>query len=454
MSRLTMILLSVFILILPLTAWSTVFYIDQGGGGDYTTISEGIAAASGGDTVLIAAGTYSDTLNTDLDFAGKSILVISESGPEVTIINCEYPGGPYRRAFFFHSGEDTTSIVDGLTITSGVAVYGGGINCTGAFPLIRNCVFTHCGVAYGGGMYFSNSTAIVRDCRFENNDVFVLGGALFCDNASPTITDCVIDSCTSGFIAGGVFLDNGGSTTLRDVSITNCYSAGDGGGMYCRDAPPYLERVEFIGNMADTLSNGGGMYTNCDATLIDCLFQDNFADNAGGGLWCTAASVDIADCTFSMNRTEGMGGGICTDDAMLQVTGGQFDNNEAFMGAGAYCFGAMPEMSGVLFAENEAYLIGGAIVCEESMATIDECIFTGNIGIEGAAIATYGSLSPSITNSTLSGNISVPGDAAIYAESDPSIMNTIIAFTESGGAVRCADGGLPSITHSCSFGNA
>ncbi len=454
MFRLTMVLVSVCILALPFAAWSTTLYIDQGGGGDYTTISEGIAAASEGDTVLIAAGTYADALNTDLDFEGKGILVVSESGPEVTIIDCVYAEGPYRRAFFFHSGEDTTSIVDGLTITEGVAVYGGGINCTGASPLIRNCIFTHCGVAYGGGMYFGNSNAVVRNCRFENNDVFVCGGAFFCDNASPTITDCVIDSCTAGFIAGGILLDNGGSTTLRDVSITNCYSKGDGGGIYCQDAPPYLERVEFIGNMADTLSNGGGMYTSCDATLVDCLFQDNFADNEGGGIWCTSASVDIVECTFSANEASGIGGGIYSDDAMLQIAGGQFDQNAAFIGGGIYCFGAMPEMAEVLFVENDAYLMGGAIVCDESMATIDECIFTGNTAMEGAAIATYGSFSSSITNSTLSGNIAWPGDAAIYAESNPSIVNTIIAFTENGGAIACGSGALPSITRSCSFGNA
>ncbi len=452
MFRLTMVLVSVCILAVPFAAWSTTLYIDQGGGGDYTTISEGIVAASEGDTVLIAAGTYTGTLNTDLDFEGKSLLVISESGPEVTIIDCEY-AGPSRRGFFFHSGEDTTSIVDGLTITWGVAPSGGGINCTGASPLVRNCVFTHCGVGYGGGMYFNNSNAIVRNCRFENNNVFVSGGAFFCDNASPTVTDCVIDSCTAGFIAGGILLDNGGSAILRDVSITNCFSKGDGGGLYCRDAPPYLERVEFIGNMADTLSKGGGMCMTCGATLIDCLFQDNFAHDEGGGLWCTAASVNIVDCTFSMNGTWGMGGAIHSYDALLQVTGGQFEQNTAFIGAGIYCFGGTPEIAGVLFIENEACVMGGAINCEESMASIDECIFTGNTAIEGAAIATYGIAGPSITNSTLSGNIAEPGDAAIYAESNPSIVNTIIAFTENGGAIACGSGALPSITHSCSFGN-
>src|SRR5262245_56785108 len=50
---------------------------------DHPTIQAAITAASSGDTVQVAAGTYVENLN----FLGKAIRVVSEQGPAVTIID-------------------------------------------------------------------------------------------------------------------------------------------------------------------------------------------------------------------------------------------------------------------------------------------------------------------------------------------------------------------------------
>ena len=52
----------------------------------YTTIRAAINAAQNGDTVLVAAGTYSGPGNRDIDFSGKSLVVTSQAGPSSTII--------------------------------------------------------------------------------------------------------------------------------------------------------------------------------------------------------------------------------------------------------------------------------------------------------------------------------------------------------------------------------
>jgi hypothetical protein len=65
----------------------------------YPTIRSAIVAAVDGDVVLVAAGTYTGPDNKNLDFLGKAITVQSESGPEVTIIDCENDG----RGFYFGS---------------------------------------------------------------------------------------------------------------------------------------------------------------------------------------------------------------------------------------------------------------------------------------------------------------------------------------------------------------
>lgn len=88
---------------------------------DQPTIQAGIDAASDGDTVLIAPGTYTGDGNRDIDFKGKSIVVKSEVGPEQTIIDCQGTVEEPHRAFILKSGEDSSTTIEGLTITGGVA---------------------------------------------------------------------------------------------------------------------------------------------------------------------------------------------------------------------------------------------------------------------------------------------------------------------------------------------
>lgn len=490
----------------PLSSDAVTHYVHQGGGGDFTAIKNAVSAASPGDTVLVAAGTYSGIANTDIDFAGKNLVVVSESGPDVTIVDCS-GGSPYRRGFYFHSGEDTTAVLDGFHVTGGVSVMGGGANCTGASPVIQGCIFSHCGIAYGGALHIQESQAIIRDCEFLRNDVFVSGGAIWVENATPVIASCLIDSCTAGFIAGGILLHDGGSATLRDVTIQNCSSVDFGAGCVCDDSPSYFDNVRFIANHADS-ADCGGLYANCDITLDDCLFQGNYAGGEGGGVRCSGGTPAFTNCDFIGNDAAS-GGGIYADDVQLEVTGGKFWNNVAGAGGGIYVYGAMPEITGVDFVENEAVIVGGAICCEDALAdidgcvfernlsgvaggaiwagyilmpnitnsaftdneasvsggaiafeegfggTIESCVFRGDTAESGATIDVIGGASPGITSCTLYGSVSYAGDGAIATTgSSPDITNTIIAGTENGSAMVCFGAPTPTTTHSCSFGNA
>ncbi len=124
-----------------------VWYVKPDGTGDLPTIQEALDSAQSFDTVLCAVGTYTGDGNRDLDFSGKKVILISEDGPEATIIDCEGTGVDPHGAFNFHNGEDSMSIVNGFTLTGGLMgfnVYNssGVVRCTLSAPALVNCRIT------------------------------------------------------------------------------------------------------------------------------------------------------------------------------------------------------------------------------------------------------------------------------------------------------------------------
>ena len=142
----TKLLLTVFLLHISYILIAQIIHVPA----DQPTIQAGINAANTGDTVLVADSTYYENIN----FYGKAITVASEyimdgdtSHISNTIIDGSQPADPDSGAVVtFCNGEDTASILNGLSITGGSGLLhaalsgkaGGGIACFNSGPKIMN----------------------------------------------------------------------------------------------------------------------------------------------------------------------------------------------------------------------------------------------------------------------------------------------------------------------------
>ncbi len=202
---------------------------------DQPTIQAGIDAASDGDTVLVANGTYLENIN----FLGKAItlgsnFLISRDTNDInnTAIDGSQPSNPDNGSVvIFETGEDTTSVLCGFTITRGTGSVrfifnangrmGGGILCysTGAKIINNKIINNHVEntVWAGGGALFQYATTQEHWIVLKNN---ILAG-----------NSCI--SSTLDAFGGGIYINANLVCEANDVYLNTCIGTGsanaDGG---------------------------------------------------------------------------------------------------------------------------------------------------------------------------------------------------------------------------------
>jgi Bacterial Ig domain len=258
------------------------------------SIQSGIDAATDGDTVLVAPGTYVE----NIDFKGKAITVTSEGGPDVTIID----GGNADSVVKFISGEGRGSALNGFTVQNGrvgndnsYSVSGGGIRIQSSSPTITNNVIRNNQACRGGGIgilsgspliQWNTITANSNNCDFTGDpeDIYINDG-------------------------GGIHINLEGSPEILDNVISDNETK-SGGGIFMgfERTTPIIKRNVIRGNRS---SQGAGiaMWDEVDALIAQNLITGNHASE-GGGIHSAAAASAIINNTIADNDSRGESSGI------------------------------------------------------------------------------------------------------------------------------------------------
>ncbi len=372
--------------------------------GDYPTIQEGINAASEGDTVLVAENTYYENVN----FMGKAILLASEfimdgdtSHITNTIIDGSQPVDPdLGSVVTFGSGEDTTSVLCGFTITGGT-----GTKVPGTDFRMGG------GVAIGGsgGKFLSNHI----EYNAISNTGWTMGGGI---SAAGPVTPLPWVVLRGNRISHNIAKSSEGE--------------GDGGGIECFYNLIMIEnQISYNEANGPYRGDGGGVRIRSDFGHVELNVSNNLITHN--------KAVSVSDGTDIVLS----GGMDIFSDVSGTVSGNIISFNEIIVADGKWSYGTGVMVDNIIAAdfvfENNLisdnfftgdYCLGGGLCIWMSNGTFLNNAVQNNTGTHGGGIAISNNSDKLsvLINNTIAGNAGTAGGGLYASSANAVVINTII----------------------------
>ncbi|HXM20062.1 MAG TPA: right-handed parallel beta-helix repeat-containing protein [Terriglobales bacterium] len=318
----SLLLLAVFLALVPTALASSTWYVDGVNGNDNNdcksrqhackTIGHAISLASSGDSIMVAAATYTEnlTISTSLKVIG--------SGAATTIID---GGGVGQVVTISNANAHVT--LSKLTIRNGSG-NGGGIYNGGTLTINNSTVSgnTGRGVTADGGGINNGGTLTINNSTMSGNRAaglqFARGGGIY-NGGTLTINNSTVSGNTAGGTTtadgGGIYNVGTGTLTINNSTVSgNTADArtADGGGIYNGDGGTLtINNSTVSGNTAhgEYYRYGGGILNHGTATLQNSIVANSLGGNCAGTMTSNGYNLSSDGyCNFSgtgdLNNTD------------------------------------------------------------------------------------------------------------------------------------------------------
>jgi hypothetical protein len=347
-------------------------------GCDHTSIQAAIDAAAAGDTIVLAAETFTETIVVDRNLtirgagSGASIIDGDAAGTGVTIpagvsVNLESLSVRNGRTTGNGGGilNEGTLVARHIAVSGNVAATvassaGGGIYSTGRLTVEDSTVSVNESQRGGGGVYVSGPAAralIERTSIVENRvrDLttdFRGGGGVHVASGDATIRDSSIVGNRTDFTGGGLTVRGSGAEVELINSTIRANASRFGAGIITQTSAQLTITGSTISDNSNTTnesSSGGGIRAQAQVTLRNSTIAGNSTGGSGGGIHAEA-TVRLDSVTIAGNSAAN-GGGIASFAAGTTLIDNTIVAGNAASSAGADCGGSLDGGSGLLIAD-------------------------------------------------------------------------------------------------------
>jgi hypothetical protein len=350
------------------------------------------APALNGDTVTLS-GTALELFAFGTSPPGVETI---DGGGKITVSGNQASG-----VFQLDSGVNAT--LNGLTITAGSALQGGGIfNGNGATLTVTNSTISGNTAGFGGGIDNESGNLTLANVTVSDNAAIGgFGGGVESEFGTLSVTNCTFSDNSASSSFGGGLETGGGSDTVTGTTFSDNAAMFGGGLFEGGESTLTVNNSFFFGNSA---GDGGGLEDSGGTLkLSNSTFADNSAD-FGGGLGIPLVTLSgnpvvvpmtVSNCTFTGNSA---------------IEGG---------GIGSVSFGTL-SVSATTLVGNTAAQDGGGITIGAGTATLQNTIVAGNL------------LTPA------GGSASNPGDISGAAQDIQDLGNNLLgaALASAAGTAR------------------